>query len=203
MLGVQHLIAEQFRPCGTVGPGLSTHVSPCADKSVIHRTMLLRFKVIRPYISSNSIFTSALKSRKIYNNTISTIMSNRAAFVESEKGPIVVRDAEISELGEGEVLMKVFASAIQPADAKVAKLALIPMEYPTILGSPVAGVVEAVGAGVTKVSVGERVVSGTKIFSHKKAKYGGLQRFSIVDASEIVEVRKEVSLSINLANKTM
>ena len=62
------------------------------------------------------------------------------------------------------------------------------MEYPAILGSPVAGVVEAIGAGVSKVAVGDRVVCGTKIFSHKKAKYGGLQRFSVVDESEIVEV---------------
>jgi NADPH:quinone reductase-like Zn-dependent oxidoreductase len=62
------------------------------------------------------------------------------------------------------------------------------VEYPAVLGSPVAGVVAAIGAGVSKVAVGDRVVCGTKIFSHKKAKYGGLQRFSVVDESEIVEV---------------
>jgi NADPH:quinone reductase-like Zn-dependent oxidoreductase len=62
------------------------------------------------------------------------------------------------------------------------------VEYPAVLGSPVAGVVKAIGAGVSKVEVGDRVVCGTKIFSHKKAKYGGLQRFSVVDESEIVEV---------------
>jgi NADPH:quinone reductase-like Zn-dependent oxidoreductase len=65
---------------------------------------------------------------------------------------------------------------------------MVPMEYPAVLGSPVAGVVEAIGSCVSKVAVGERVVCGTKIFSHKKAKHGGLQRFSVVDASEIVEV---------------
>jgi NADPH:quinone reductase-like Zn-dependent oxidoreductase len=115
-------------------------------------------------------------------------MSNRAAWIEVAKGEIVVRDAEIPEPGEGEVLIKVHACGIQPADAKVAKHAMMAMEYPTVLGSPVAGVVEAVGAGVTKVSVGERVVSGTKIFVQKKPKYGGLQRFTLVDASEVVEV---------------
>ena len=65
---------------------------------------------------------------------------------------------------------------------------MITIEYPGVLGSPVAGIVEAIGAGVSKVAVGDRVVCGTKIFSHKKAKYGGLQRFSVVDESEIVEV---------------
>jgi len=34
-------------------------------------------------------------------------MANRAAFLESEKGAIVVRDAENSKPGEGEVLVKV------------------------------------------------------------------------------------------------
>jgi NADPH:quinone reductase-like Zn-dependent oxidoreductase len=65
---------------------------------------------------------------------------------------------------------------------------MIPLEYPAVLGSPVAGTVEALGDGVTKVAVGERIVCGTKIFSHKKAKYGGLQRYSIVDESEVIEV---------------
>jgi hypothetical protein len=35
------------------------------------------------------------------------IMANRAAFLESEKGKFVVRDAEIGQPGEGEVLVKV------------------------------------------------------------------------------------------------
>lgn len=127
-------------------------------------------------------------------------MSNRAAFIESEKGQIVVRDAEVPEPGEGEVLVKVQACTIQPIDAKVAKLAIMPLGYPAVLGSPVGGIVEALGAGVTKVAVGERVVCGTKVFTHKKAKYGGLQRFSIVDESEVVEVCDDVCtlLSQNL-----
>ena len=62
------------------------------------------------------------------------------------------------------------------------------MEYPAVLGSPVAGIVEAFGADVTKVAVGDRIVCGTKVFVAKKAKYGGLQRFSVVDESEVVEV---------------
>lgn len=62
------------------------------------------------------------------------------------------------------------------------------MDYPCILGSPVAGVVEALGAGVSKVSVGDSIVCGTKVLVHKKPMYGGLQRFCVVDESEVVEV---------------
>jgi NADPH:quinone reductase-like Zn-dependent oxidoreductase len=92
----------------------------------------------------------------------------------------------------------VHAAAIQPADAKVAKLAVLKMEYPSVLGSPVAGIVEALGAGVTKVTVGERVVCGTKVFVHKKQKYGGLQRYTVVDESEIVEVDYPVMRIISI-----
>jgi Zn-dependent alcohol dehydrogenase len=34
-------------------------------------------------------------------------MSNKAAFIEVEKGPIVVRDADTVQPGQGEVLVKV------------------------------------------------------------------------------------------------
>jgi NADPH:quinone reductase-like Zn-dependent oxidoreductase len=70
----------------------------------------------------------------------------------------------------------------------VAKLAIVPVDYPAVLGVPIAGVVEGVGPGVTKVSFGDRIFCATKILSHKKAKYGGLQRFSIVDAAQAVLV---------------
>lgn len=76
---------------------------------------------------------------------------------------------------------------------------MIPVEYPAVLGSPVAGTVEALGPGVSKVAVGERVVCGTKVFVHKKAKYGGLQRFSIVDESEVIEVCPLYPFSARLA----
>jgi NADPH:quinone reductase-like Zn-dependent oxidoreductase len=72
---------------------------------------------------------------------------------------------------------------------------MMPFEYPAVLGSPVAGTVEALGAGVTKVAVGQRVVSGTKVFAHKKPRYGGLQRFTIVDESEILDVSTRFTTS--------
>ena len=34
-------------------------------------------------------------------------MGNKAAFIESEKGPVVVRDAKLEQPGEGEVLIRV------------------------------------------------------------------------------------------------
>jgi NADPH:quinone reductase-like Zn-dependent oxidoreductase len=67
-------------------------------------------------------------------------------------------------------------------------MAVIPVEYPAVLGSPVGGVVQALGDGVTKVAVGDRITCGTKIFTQKKSKYGGMQRYTLVDESEVIEV---------------
>ena len=63
------------------------------------------------------------------------------------------------------------------------------LEYPVVLGGPAAGIVEAVGDGVSRVAVGQRVVSAMKVFTHKKAKYGGLQRFAVVNEAECVQVK--------------
>lgn len=130
-------------------------------------------------------------------------MTSKAALLQTEKGEWTVGDVDIPKPGEGEVLVKVQACSIQPADAKIAKLAIFKMEYPTVLGSPVAGTVEALGEGVSKVAVGERVVCGTKIFVAKVAKYGGLQQYTLVDESEIVEIgNTDFKLAVALASYT-
>ncbi|KUJ20150.1 GroES-like protein [Mollisia scopiformis] len=114
---------------------------------------------------------------------------NLAAWIVEAKGRIEVRPSEFFMPEKGEVLIRVQASGLQPADAKVAKLGIMNLKYPTILGSPVAGFVEAVGEDVDKVKVGERVVSGTMIFtSGGVAKFGASQRFVIVDAREVVPI---------------
>ncbi|KAJ8115968.1 hypothetical protein OPT61_g2503 [Boeremia exigua] len=130
-------------------------------------------------------------------------MSNIAAFLESEKGAVAVRDAEIVQPGDGEVLIKVHACAIQPVDANVAKKAMMTFEYPTVLGSTVAGFVEALGPGVNSVAVGQRVVCFSKLFTHKKARYGGLQRFAVVDESEILDISDvEFTKAVTLGSQT-
>ncbi|KAH7128257.1 chaperonin 10-like protein [Dendryphion nanum] len=131
-------------------------------------------------------------------------MSNKAALLQSEKGEWTVGEVDIPTLGEGEVLVKVHACAIQPADSKVAKQAIFKMEYPTTLGSPVGGTVEALGEGTTnKVSIGDRIVCSTKIFSQKKAKYGGLQQYTVVDESEVIEIGNiDFRLAVTLGSNT-
>jgi NADPH:quinone reductase-like Zn-dependent oxidoreductase len=78
------------------------------------------------------------------------------------------------------------------------------MEYPTILGSPIAGTVHALGANVSKVSVGDRVTCGTLVLGRKKPMYGGLQRFCVVHETEIIDIGPDVpfTTAVTLASYT-
>lgn len=62
-----------------------------------------------------------------------------------------------------------------------------PLEYPTIVGSPVACTVEALVSSVTNIGLGHRSFVGCR-FVLRQVRYGGLQLSAIVSASQAVEV---------------
>lgn len=71
---------------------------------------------------------------------------------------IVVGDMDKPAAGPGEVLIRLHASGINPSDYKRRANAKVPPEFPRVVPhSDGAGVVEALGAGVTGLSVGDRV----------------------------------------------
>ena len=77
-----------------------------------------------------------------------------------EATPGLRDDLPVPELGEGDVLVRIHASSVNPVDAYTAMGALKGMmeyEFPVILGRDLAGVIERVGAGVTRYAVGDEV----------------------------------------------
>src|SRR3954452_10681801 len=70
-------------------------------------------------------------------------------------------DLPFPEVTEGTVLVKAKAAGLNPVDNAIAAgimAGMIPHEYPLVLGRDAAGVVEAVGAGVDHVAVGDEVI---------------------------------------------
>lgn len=66
--------------------------------------------------------------------------------------------------GPGEVIVRVVVAAVNPLDWKIRSGALrtmLPITFPVVLGNEIAGVVEAIGAGVTEFEIGDRVVGFT------------------------------------------
>src|ERR1700716_2688334 len=79
------------------------------------------------------------------------------AGVYREKGIVRVEEVPVPEVGDGEVLIKVAACGICGTDIK--KIYHAYVAPPQILGHELAGTVVAVGHGVTKWKLGDRVMS--------------------------------------------
>jgi NADPH:quinone reductase-like Zn-dependent oxidoreductase len=83
-----------------------------------------------------------------------------------------LQDVQVPEVGAGELLVRVVATAINPLDYQIRRgdypqyVAL-----PAIIGHDVSGVVEQVGLGVTDFEVGDAVFYTPKIFGPKGGSY--------------------------------
>ncbi len=80
----------------------------------------------------------------------------RAAVVHG-KDDIRIADVPTPSPGTGEVLIKVRGSGVCATDVKILGGSGLPKDLPTILGHEVAGTVEAVGEGVSGLTIGQRV----------------------------------------------
>ena len=79
------------------------------------------------------------------------------AGVYREKGVVRVEEVSVPEVRDGEVLIKVAACGVCGTDIK--KIFQRFVEPPQILGHELAGTVVALGRGVTKRKLGDRVMS--------------------------------------------
>jgi len=81
----------------------------------------------------------------------------KAAVMRANNAPLTLEDVQIDAPGPGEVLLKTAASGICHSDLTVIEGGL-PVPPPCILGHEPAGVVEAVGVGVTDFAPGDHVI---------------------------------------------
>lgn len=83
------------------------------------------------------------------------MVSARAAVIRDVNQSWSIEDIEVSEPGPGEVLIKVMASGLCHSDDHIVK-GDIAVKLPQVGGHEGAGLVVAVGAGVTRVKVGDK-----------------------------------------------
>ncbi|EFC84110.1 NAD(P)-dependent alcohol dehydrogenase [Parafrankia sp. EUN1f] len=84
-------------------------------------------------------------------------MKVTAAVLRQADGPYVLEEVELDPPGPGEVLVRVVGAGMCHTDV-VPREERSPAQPPVITGHEGSGVVEAVGDGVTRVSVGDHVV---------------------------------------------
>jgi S-(hydroxymethyl)glutathione dehydrogenase/alcohol dehydrogenase len=85
------------------------------------------------------------------------MMMVKAAVLERQGEPLVVRDIELPGPGPGQVRVRVAAAGVCHSDLSLAN-ATLPQPVPAVLGHEGAGVVVAVGEGVDRVGVGDHVL---------------------------------------------
>jgi S-(hydroxymethyl)glutathione dehydrogenase/alcohol dehydrogenase len=86
-------------------------------------------------------------------------MRIRAAVLEQFGAPLAVQEVELAGPGAGEVLVRLHACGVCHTDLYTASGADPSGYAPTVLGHEGAGVVEAIGEGVTSVAPGDHVVT--------------------------------------------
>lgn len=105
----------------------------------------------------------------------------KALVIETHDAPFRLTDIAVPAAGEGEVLVKIHASGINPLDTKIRKGAAAHARHPlpAVLGIDLAGVVEAVGPGVTGFRRGDEVYGMTGGVGGIQ---GSLAQYAAVDA---------------------
>jgi NADPH:quinone reductase-like Zn-dependent oxidoreductase len=116
----------------------------------------------------------------------------KAVSIYSYGGPsvLVYEDAPRPHPGPGEVLVRIHATGINPIDWKVREGLLKDMlhhTFPLILGWDFSGVVESLGAGLTRLKLGDEVFSHADV-----ARDGAYAEFIVVRESEVVLKPKSI-----------
>ena len=86
----------------------------------------------------------------------------KAVVIHKYGGPEELKFEDFPDpvLSDGEVLVKTFATSINPFDIKIRSGAVkdwVPLQFPAILGLDISGTVTAVGAGVKSFALGDKV----------------------------------------------
>jgi NADPH:quinone reductase-like Zn-dependent oxidoreductase len=109
---------------------------------------------------------------------------NTALWLKAKHGAFIVAPAEKPEAGAGEIVVRVHAVAVNPMDHLVQNVGglITPwIKYPFVPGSDVAGEVVAIGVGVVRFKVGDRVVgyAAGADKGHRTAE-GGFQTYAVL-----------------------
>jgi len=117
----------------------------------------------------------------------------KAMILTAAGQPLVQDDIAKPAPAAGQVLVRIHASAVNPLDLKIAagKAAHARMPLPAVLGIDMAGVVEAVGAGVTAFAPGDAVFGMTGGVGGVQ---GSLAEYAAVDADLLAHAPSTISL---------
>ncbi|KAG9103999.1 hypothetical protein FRC06_006263 [Ceratobasidium sp. 370] len=110
-----------------------------------------------------------------------TASSMLAIVQESPRAELELRTVPVPRPGAGDVLVRVAASTVHALDFKILRYGIIAQEWPFTGGNEFAGTVVAVGLGVEKLQVNDRIIASTVGFIEGN-QVSGWQQFALVHA---------------------
>ncbi|TFK36707.1 chaperonin 10-like protein [Crucibulum laeve] len=120
---------------------------------------------------------------------MSTPTTQKALVLPSKFGELIIQDIPVPRPGPGQILVKIKSTSLNPVDWKIQKHGWFIDQFPAILGTDIAGDVEAIGEGVTQWSKGDRVFfQGT--FEIEGASF---QQFAIGNAATAAKIPDNIS----------
>src|SRR2546428_4845127 len=126
-------------------------------------------------------------------------MKVRAAVLESYSSKLSVENVELGEPRMGEVLVKMISASICHTDIGGIQGHYEMLKLPVILGHEGAGIVESVGAGVTKVKPGDHALISVVVHCNRcsncyKGLFYGCERFDrIAFGGDLLDGSKRLS----------
>ncbi len=125
----------------------------------------------------------------------------KAIRIHNYGGPevLTLEDAPTPTPKAGEVLVKIHAASVNPVDWKIREGKMkdfIPTQFPAILGSDFAGVIEAVGPDVTDWRVGQAVFGAPAQGSGAYAEYAAAPSQTLAEKPKNVDFAQAASLPV-------
>ena len=123
--------------------------------------------------------------------------TNKAAIIPSKGANFSVSETSIPEITPTEVLIRVHAVAINPADAIIQHTGMIIDDYPAVIGCDCAGEIVKTGQDVTRFQPGDRVLAACapSVFDPqgpKRDNWGTFQTFVAAKAAVTVKIPDQV-----------
>ncbi|KAG8691261.1 hypothetical protein FRC12_021905 [Ceratobasidium sp. 428] len=115
--------------------------------------------------------------------------TQKACIIPAPGADIVLQDRPIPAPAPGQVLVKNTAVALNPVDNQHLHYPVLISGYPAVLGCDAAGIVEAIGEGVSNVKKGDRVFFQGD-FSHDGAAF---QHYSTVNSNLVSKTPSNIT----------
>lgn len=104
---------------------------------------------------------------------------------------LVLKDIPIPEIHDQEILVKIHTAGVNPLDNMIIRgevKMIVPYRFPLVMGNEFVGVVEKVGAGVSRYSAGDRVYGRLPL-----NKIGAFAEYAAVPQNAIAKVPEYLS----------